>query len=167
MKTSILSLTSTQQAEFEALSRKLGSSAGYRWLSGKGIPSRVPGTLRSKMPAALMMWERTSSRCTVIVCNGVRVDKAARALDQEPFGVAVYSSGASTAGVFVHHGSWKGRTVRITPEVQGILNSTVLANYFPLGGAPSKSSGPLSDLSGTPHEGAFRAALQGLFSKST
>ena len=167
MKFSILSLTSTHQSEFETLSRSLDSSAGYRWLSKNDIPSRVPVSLRAKMPAALMMWERTSSGCTVIVCNGIRLDRPARALDQEPFGVAVYSSGASTAGVFVHHGSWRGRTTRITPEIQTILGSTVLANYFPLGGAPSKSSGPLSDLSGTPHEGAFRAVMSGILPRST
>ena len=119
------------------------------------------------MPAALMRWERTSSGCTVIVCNGVRIDKRANALDQEPFGVAVYSSGASTGGIFAHHGSWEGRTVPITPVIQTILDSTRLAEYYPLGGVPSKFSGPLSDLSHTAHGGAFRTVIDALLPKST
>jgi hypothetical protein len=167
MKFSVLSLTSTQQSEFESLARGLGSSAGYRWLGKSDIPTAVPISLRSKMPASLMMWERTSSGCTVIVCNGVRLDAKANALDQEPFGVAVYSSGASTGGIFAHHGSWRGRSIPITPQIQQLLDSTRLADYYPLGGVPSKSSGPLSDLSHTGHEGAFRTVLGRILSKST
>ncbi len=112
------------------------------------------------------MWERTSSGATFVVCNGIRLDGRAGALDQEPFGVAIYSSGASTGGVFVHHGSWQSRTTPITPEVQRVLSASSLANYFPLGEVPSKSSGALADLRHTSHEHAFRATVSKLWAPS-
>jgi hypothetical protein len=167
MKFSVHSLTSTQQTEFESLARSFPSTGGYRWLATADMPSAIPASLRAKMRAALAIAEKTSSGCTILVCNGIRVDRKSSALDQEPFGVAVYSSGASTAGIFIHHGAWKNRTIPITPEIRLSLESTALAGYYPLGGAPSKSSGPLSDLSHTPHEGAFKAAMQQLLSRSS
>ena len=166
MKASMHSLTSTEQAEFEALSRGLGIDAGYKWLSPAEYPTAIPASLREKFPSALLMWERTSSGCTQIVCNGIRLDAKANALDQEPFGVVVYSSGVSTGGVFIHHGSWDNRTVQITSEVTQTLESTGLGNYFPLGEVPSQSSGPLSDMSRTSHEGAFNAVISQLLPKS-
>ena len=167
MKTSIHSLTSTQRAEFESLARSFPSSGGYRWLASSEIPSAVPRSLRAKMPAALAIAERTSSGCTILLCNGIRVDRKSSALDQEPFGVVVYTSGASSAGVFIHHGSWKDRSIPLTPNVRAALESTSLVSFYPLAGAPSKSSGPLSDLSRTPHEGALKAMMVNLIERST
>ena len=167
MKLSVLSLTSSQQAEFEELSRNLGMESGYRWLSSSELPSTIPPTLRPKLSSALLMWERTSSDCTQIVCNGIRLEPKDNALDQEPFGVVVYSSGASTGGVFIHHGGWKGRTTPITSEVSQILASSSLGNYFPLGEVPSAGPGPLSDLSQTSHKDAFNAMIGQLVPRST
>ena len=162
MKIAPLSLTSTQQSEFEDLSVSLKTASGYKWLASSEIPTAVPDSLRRKLTSALLMWERTGSGVTQIVCNGIRLDDKANALDQEPFGVAVYSSGVSTGGLFLHHGNWTGRTETIAPEIQSVLDSTSLGNYFPLGQVPPKSSGPLSDLSQTSHEGAFRATISHL-----
>lgn len=159
MNFSTRSITCTQRAEFEELARGLHTTAGYRWIRRDQIPTAVPQTLRKKTPRALLMWERKPSGDTYLVCNGLRVDLKADALDHEPFGVVVHSSGASTGGVFIHHGGWRGRTTPLTPELRTALESTSLADYFPLAGAPSASSGPLSDLSRTPHAGAFAATL--------
>jgi hypothetical protein len=168
MKFRSLSLTSTQQQEFETLAADPPYPAGYRWLDPDKVPTVVPGSLRRKFTSALLMWERTSSGATYVVCNGVRLDPKANALDQEPFGVAVHSSGASTAGIFAHHGSWMSRTVPITSDVQAVLESTSLGNYFPLGEVPSNSSqGPLVDLKNTSHEGAFQSVISRLVSRST
>lgn len=166
MRLSALSLTSSQQAEFEDLASGLGTASGYRWLSSTELPTAVPESLRRKLTSALLMWERTSSGMTQIVCNGVRFDQKAHALDQEPFGVVVHTSGASTGGVFIHHGDWAGRSLPVTSEVREVLESTSLGNYFPLGEVPSSSSGPLSDLSQTSHEGAFRAVINHLVPRS-
>jgi hypothetical protein len=161
-----VSLASFHQSEIEELARSLGTNAGYCWLTPERYLSVIPERLKGKLPSALMMWERTDSGCTAIVCNGIRLDRRANALDQEPFGVVVYSSGASTGGVFVHHGAWANRTVAITPEVQSVLDSTTLGKYFPIGEVPSDSSGPLSDLKGTSHQGAFNTMMAQLFQKS-
>ena len=166
MELSTYSISSTQRAEFEELAQKCKLESGYKWLSSSEIPSAIPEPLRSKMPSALLMWERTSSGCVYLVCNGMRLDKKDNALDQEPFGIVVHSSGASTSGIFIHHGDWRNRTTPITPGVRLVLDSTSLGNYFPLGEVPSGSSGPLSDLSETSHEGAFRTMLQILTSSA-
>ncbi len=167
MNVSTRSITSTQRAEFEELARGPHTTAGYRWISRDQLPSAVPQTLRRKMPRALLMWERKASGDTYLVCNGLRVDPKVDAVDQEPFGLVVHSSGANTGGVFIHHGGWRGRTTPLTPELRTALESTCLADYFPLAGAPSTSSGPLSDLSRTQHAGAFAATLAGLIPPST
>jgi hypothetical protein len=101
MQFSIYSITSTQRAEFEELAKKRKLESGYAWLSSSEIPSAIPASLRSKMISALLMWERTSSGCMYLVCNGIRLDEKDNALDQEPFGVVVHSSGASPTGILV------------------------------------------------------------------
>ena len=167
MKFSTRSITSTQCLEFEQLAGSLHTTAGYRWLSRDSIPSAVPWTLRRKMPKALLMWERTSSGDTYLVCNGLRVDPKTNAIDQEPFGLVVRQSGASTGGMFIHHGAWRGRTTTLTPRLRAALESTSFGEFFPLAGVPSASSGPLSSLSHTPHSGAFSATVARLIQPST
>jgi len=76
--------------------------------------------------------------------------------------IIVNSAGASTYGIFVHHGDWPNRTIPITPDVQKILESTSLGNYFPLDEVPQSSSGPLTDLKNTSHEGAFKKTINEL-----
>jgi hypothetical protein len=166
MKISTYSISSSQGAEFEELSKKCKLEAGYKWLSSTEIPSAIPDSLRSKMQSALLMWERTTSGSIYLVCNGIRLDKPFNELDQEPFGIVVNSSGASTYGLFIHHGNWNNRTIPITPEVRQVLDSTSLGNYFPLGEVSSNSSGALSELRRTSHEGAFKAVLQILTSST-
>ncbi|HEX7049052.1 MAG TPA: hypothetical protein VF188_02480 [Longimicrobiales bacterium] len=160
-------LTSTQQAEFEDLARQVGAPSGYSWLQPHQLPTTIPATLRTKLPTALLMWERTPSGTTILVCNGIRYDAKANALDQEPFGVAVYPSGASTAGIFAHHGSWNGRTAPLPPAIGDIIGSSSLWDYYPLSEVPSTSSGPLTDLKRTSYEGAFRAVVSQLLQRST
>jgi hypothetical protein len=63
--------------------------------------------------------------------------------------------------MFCHHGDWLHRTTEVTPAVREVLDSTSLANYFPLGEVPATSSGPLSALAGTSHDGAFKRSLWG------
>ena len=114
------------------------------------------------MPSALLMWERNSSSSVFLVFNGMRLDKKDNAIDQEPFGIVINSTGANTYGIFVHHGDWPNRTIPITSEVQKILESTSLGNYFPLTEVPQSSSGPLTELKNTSHEGAFKKTINEL-----
>ena len=167
MNTSVLLLTSTQKSEFEKLANSFPYGSGYVKLPQEKLPAAIPESLRKKMPLAVLMFEKTMDAHTYIVCNGIRHDKKANALDQEPFGVAVYSTGSSPSGVFIHHGKWKRRSVPITPELQGSLTSTGLGDYFPLTEIPSASSGPTSDLKRTSKEGAFNTMMAELTSPST
>ena len=69
--------------------------------------------------------------------------------------------------LFAHHGDWQNRTVPITDEVREVLSSTSLGSYFPLSEVPSASSGPLSDLKRTSHEGALHTLNTRLTSLTT
>lgn len=162
MKFSTFSISSSQVEEFEQIAKNYNSSSGYKWFSSSQIPSAIPEALRNKLPSAMLMWERNSSSSAFLVFNNIRLDQKDNSLDQEPFGIVVNSSGASTYGIFIHHGDWHNRTTPITPEVLKILESTSLGNYFPLGEVLQSSSGPLTDLKNTSHEGAFNAMINKL-----
>jgi len=45
----------------------------------------IEESLRKKMPLAVLMFEKTKDSNTYIVGNGIRHDKKANALDQEPY----------------------------------------------------------------------------------
>lgn len=162
-----MNISTTQQAEFENLAANFKIKAGYKWLQPNAMPSAIPDSLRNKMTSALLMWEQTSSGAIYIICNGVRIDNKDNALDQEPFGIVVHSSGSASWGLFLHHGNWKNRTIKITSEITQILESTSLDKYFPLGEVPVSSSGPLNDLKNTSHAGAFRTVIKNIISSST
>ena len=163
MKFSIYPIRSSDIQEFEQVAKRCNSTSGYKWLSSSQIPSAIPESLReTNAYSALLMWERTSSGSVYLVFNGIRLDEKDNALDQEPFGIAVNSTGVNTNGIFIHHGDWHNRTTPITPEVQKILNSTSLGNYFPLGEVPQCSSGSLSDLRNTSHDRAFKNIMDKL-----
>jgi hypothetical protein len=108
----------TQRAELERLTSNRAYSAGYCWLAKDQLPAAVPASLQSKLVSALLIWERTASGNTALICNGIRLDAKADALDQEPFGLMIYPSGASTGGIIAHHGDWPGRTIPLTSEVR-------------------------------------------------
>lgn len=160
MNISTYSVSSDHRRELERIAQDCSLESGYKWLSSTEMPSVIPQALKEKMPSAILMWERTSVGSIYLVCNGIRIDEKDSALDQEPFGIIVHSSGGSTFGIFIHHGDWNNRSVPITGEVRKILQSTSLSRRFPLGEIPSKSSGPLSDLKETSHEKAFRRVIQ-------
>ena len=164
MEFSTFSLSSSHIEEFEQIAKECNATSGYKWLPSSRIPSAIPESLRKQMTSALLMWEPTSSGSVYLVVNGIRHDQKDNALDQEPFGIVVNATGASAYGIFAHHGNWPNRTTPITPEVQKILESTSLGNYFPLDEVPQSSSGPLTDLKNTSHEGAFRTIVNKLVS---
>ena len=160
MDFSTFGISSSQQDEFERIAQGVDAQSGFVWLSTGELPSAIPEELRPKLVSAMLMWEKTDSGPIYLVFNGIRLDPKANALDQEPFGLVVSSSGASTDAVFIHHGNWGNRSVPITSDVRRVLESTSLGNHFPLGEVPDMSSGSLEDLSGASHEGAFGAMMQ-------
>jgi hypothetical protein len=162
MKFNTLSLSSSQLEEFEQIAKQINSTSGFKWLSSSEIPTAIPESLRDKLKSAMLMWERTSSSSVFLVFNNMRFDQKDNSLDQQPFGIIVNSSGASTYGIFIDHGNWPNRTTPITPEVLKVLESTSLGNYFPLSEVSQKSSGSLGDLKNTSHEGALKEMINKL-----
>lgn len=155
-----MALSSDDQAEFEQIAKQLGTESGYRQLSTGDLPRAIPEGLRSKLTGAVMMWDKSTGGSVYLVVNGVRLDPGDHALDQEPFGVAVRPSGVDTSGVLIHHGDWDDRTVPLSTAHGNLLASTYLGQYFPFGDPPPSSSGPLSELTRTSHEGAFNRMMQ-------
>jgi hypothetical protein len=160
MEFSSMALSSNDQSEFEQIAAQLGSESGYKSLSTGELPRAIPDALRSKLTGAVMMWERSTDGSVYLVVNAVRLDAGDYALDQQPFGVAVNSSGTDTSGVFIQHGDWPGRTVPLSTTHGNLLASTSLGYYFPFGDDPPSSSGPLTELAKTSHEGAFHRMMQ-------
>ena len=115
MKVTTLSLSSSQLEEFEQIAKQYTSTSGFKWLSSSEIPTAIPKSLRNKLKSAMLMWERTSSSSVFLVFNNMRFDQKDNSLDQQPFGIVVNSSGASTYGIFIDHGNWQNRTTPITP----------------------------------------------------
>ncbi len=113
------------------------------------------------------MWEQSTSGTIYLVLNGVRLDAKDNALDEEPFGIAVSSTGADTSGVFIHHGDWQGRTIPLSTTHSGLLASTSLGQYFPLSRVPNSSSGPITALAKTSHEGAFNRMMKHFLGSTT
>jgi len=154
-----LQLTSTQKSEFEEIADSLPYGDGYIKLTQNKLPSVIPESLRRKMPLSILMFEKTTNGRTYIVSNGIRHDEKANNLDQEPFGVVVYTTGSSPVGVFIHHGTWRRRTIPIPQDIKGVLTSTGLGDYFPLTDIPTASSGQLSELKKTSQEDAFNIMM--------
>ncbi len=97
----------------------------------------------------------------MLVFNALRVDPKAGAIDQEPFGVAVLPSGASTGGMFLHHGNWEGRTA---PPPQGfweVVIASGVGNYFYSNPPSGLTIGPL-ELLPHGHAEAFAAVVSRL-----
>ena len=93
------------------------------------------------------------------MCNAVRVDEKVGMLDHEPFAVSVLSSGASTGGIFVHHGDWEGRSEAAPTGFWDKVEESGIGDYF-LANPPSNSTGgALGDLP-TSHQNAFYRSVE-------
>jgi hypothetical protein len=108
-----------------------------------------------------MIVSGTSSNATILVCNALRVDARARAIDQEPFAVAVSGSQAPVSGVFVHHGSWVSRSFDPGDRFWSAVSQSQVGNYF-LANPPSGSTSGTLDTLPFGSNGAFRSALDAL-----
>ncbi len=161
MKFCIEPLTSTDLIEVEELAKDFWGTdeGGYRRVSKNEIPNIIPETLRKKLYGAMIMGQQTTDGKVCLVVNCIRPDWNDNAIDQNPFGIIVYTSGASTQGVYIQHGNWHERSIPLTAELKRIITSTSLGDYYPLKNEPHNSSGPLSDLSRTSHEGAFNTII--------
>lgn len=157
MKESWRQLTPSQQAELE----NLIPGRGWRVLPGRELPSVFPASFRSKLDSALIIAEPTDTGGTYLVTSAVRVDFTDMALDHEPFGLIVHSTGADSYGVFVHHGAWEERTVHPPDTLWEGVSSTGIGDYFLAVPPSGKLEGSLEDLPAG-HRGAFDTVVQAL-----
>ena len=93
-------LSDEQRTEVEDLMPPKGS---YRIWSQSQIPSIFSPSFREKMDSALAIATETSTGGTYLVAVASRVDFKDRAIDQEPFGIIVHSTGAGASRVFLHN----------------------------------------------------------------
>ena len=145
------------------MSRSMEYDPGYLVVPQSGIPAIFSSVLKGRCDSAVVMTSTGPYGTIIFVCNALRVDRNAAAIDHEPFGIALLSTGTAGSGVFLHHGSWDGRTRSDLPETfwQHVAASGV-GNFFPTDHLPAVSTGPLRDLAGTSHGRAFQAVFQRL-----
>jgi hypothetical protein len=151
-KASWVNLQSTQRDLLEAWAR---GGSGYRVLSPVDIVGLLPAGLHPKIQSVVLMVAPTSTGGVYVIANNHRVDRRAWAIDQEPFGSIIDSTGARAQAVVIHHGSWPGRTIRPPTAFWDHLDRSGIGTFFPLSTLPEGSSGPLEDLQELSHLAAF------------
>ena len=152
-----INLSSTQQDELHTFV----PAPGWRLVPGRELPSLFPETFRAKIDSAVVIAAPTSTGGTYLVFSANRVDLKARALDIEPFGVIVHSTGPAPSGAFIHHGTWADRT-QYPPEPFWVdVSQSGIAQYFLASPPASRSAGRLAELP-KGHAGAFEAIVREL-----
>lgn len=132
---------------------------GWRVVAGSELPSVFPERFRAKIDSALIIAAPTSTGGTYLAFSANRVDLKARALDIEPFGVIVHSTGPGQSGVFIHHGTWETRS-HCPPDAfwTAVLQSGA-SQYFLANPPTDRSVGSLTELP-KGHAGAFEAIVR-------
>ena len=157
MEESWITLSTEQIAELGEYER----TPGWRVLSRDALLSVFPARLRSKIDSALAITAETTTGGTYLVFSALRVDSKDRALDMEPFGLIVHSTGPGSTGVFLHHGEWEGRTEPAPPDFWYEVHAYGIGDYFFARPPGSRTSGSLDELP-TKHDGAFRTVIRAI-----
>ena len=147
-----VSLSSDQRDWLEGWGRQ---GEGYHVLGSSDLSALLPPTLEPKVQSAVLMVAPTSSGGTYALVNNLRVEPKTWAIDQEPMGCIIDTTGARGEALFIHHGQWPGRTIQPSTNFWDHVDQSGIGVYYPLPNLPVSSSGPLSDLSGTGHLEAF------------
>jgi len=134
-------------------------SNSWRLVPSSDLPRVFPSDFRSKIDSALVVSAPTSSGGTYLAYSGNRVDFKAKRIDIEPFGVIVHSTGPSSSGVFLHHGSWEGRTEPPPAGFWEAVEESGVGNYFHSNPPAGLRRGTLEQLP-KGHKGAFEAVLR-------
>ena len=150
-----INLSSGQQDELDRLVR----APGWRVVTGSELPSVFPDRFRAKIDSALIIAAPTSTGGTYLAFSANRVDLKARALDIEPFGVIVHSTGPGPSGVFIHHGTWENRTQYPPDAFWQRVSQSGVAQYFLASPPENRIAGPLTELP-KGHGGAFEAVVR-------
>jgi hypothetical protein len=137
-----------QQAELT----RLANCPGWTILPTSQLSGVLPPTLIPKVDSVMVVAERTSTGGTYLMLNALRIDGAK--VDQQPFGLIVSSSGASSSGVWVNHGRWSGRTSDPPTGFWEHVAQSGIGGYFCANPPANARAGTLAQLSGG-HRGAF------------
>lgn len=155
VKASWIEIEPRQQAELGLCA----ASSGFHIISQDELPSVFPDRLRQKIDSALMATIPTSSGGMCLLISALRVDQKDRALDNEPFGLIVHSTGVSVGGVFIHHGDWEGRTQAAPADFWNVVEASGVGDYFYTSPPDGVREGTLDQLP-VNHRGAFDAVLR-------
>lgn len=150
-----VSLTVQQQAELE----QCLPDAGWRILSPAELPSVFPQSIRAKIESAVLIATPTSTGGTYLAVSANRIDAKARAVDIDPLGLIVHSTGASTSAVFLHHGDWPERTQTPPQSFWDDLSRSGIGNYYCSNPPRGLQAGTLDQLPAG-HHGAFDALVK-------
>lgn len=157
MDESWIIFSSEQRDELNQYSR----APGWRVVSRDALPSVFPDPLHVKIDSALAITAETSTGGTYLVFSALRVDSKDRAVDMEPLGLIVHSTGVSSSGVFLHHGDWPGRSQPAPAEFWNAVDTYGIGDYFFARPPTGQMSGSLDELP-VEHRGAFRACVQAI-----
>lgn len=157
MEESWITLSPDERADLD----RFLSGPGWQVVSQSVLPVVFPGPLRDKVDSALVVNEPTSTGGRYLVVSALRPDPSDDAIDIEPFGLIVHSTGASSSGVFLHHGEWEGRSQSAPPDFwQGVQQHGV-GDYFLTKPPSGLMTGSLAE-SPLEHRGAFDAVVGAL-----
>jgi len=121
-----INLSGTQQDELHTCV----PTPGWRLVPGSELPSLFPDTFRTKIGSAVVIAAPTSTGGAYLVFSANRVDVKAGALDIEPFGVILHSTGPGPSGAFIHHGTWADRTQDPPEAFWAEVSQSDIAQYF-------------------------------------
>lgn len=122
--------------------------------------------MQPKLDGGVWVVSGSSSGVTYLMFGAERIDKPADSLDIQPFGVAVFSSGASTGMALVHHGGWLDPSVRLPADFAQIASSCSTGSHFFSRPPEGKTSGSVDEL-GPGQKGAFDHILRTLAPRSS
>jgi hypothetical protein len=154
IKPNWITLTAQEQAELDSCVGK----AGWRIVPQSELPSVFPVAFREKLDSALLIASPTSTGGAYLAFSAHRIDFKDKAIDIEPFGLIVHSTGPSPSGVFLHHGNWPGRTENPPQRFWAEVLESGIGNYFHTNPPEGAVEGTLEQLP-KGHRGAFNALV--------
>jgi hypothetical protein len=140
------------KAEQQAELTQLANCPGWTILPTARLTDVLPPTLVPKVDSVMVVAERTSTGGTYLMLNALRID--GQEIDQQPFGLIVSSTGASSSGVWIDHGGWPERTSDPPIGFWEYVEQSGIGGYFYANPPANARSGTLDQLVGG-HRGAF------------
>jgi len=155
MKVNWFTLSEDQQNDLDQRVRL----PGWRLVRCSELPTVFPESLRQKIDSAVMVAAPTSTGGTYLVYSANRVDYRPQEIDIQPFGLIVHSTGPSSSGVFLDHGTWHGRTESPPDGFWGEVARSGIGQYFMSNPPEGLREGSLDQLP-KGHRGAFDAVVR-------